>query len=49
VLRNTLVPTKVLIECANLTNPTDCKWASQPWWRQRFAEACVQALKDYYK
>jgi N-acetylmuramoyl-L-alanine amidase len=49
VLRNTLVPTKVLVECANLTNPTDCNWASRPWWRQRFAEAYVQALKDYYR
>ncbi|MCC6697367.1 MAG: N-acetylmuramoyl-L-alanine amidase [Candidatus Hydrogenedentes bacterium] len=49
VLRNTEVPTKVLIECANLTNPTDCKWISQPWWRQRFAEAYVEALKAYYR
>ncbi len=49
VLRNTMVPTKVLIECANLTNPTDCKWVSQPWWRQRFAEAYVEALKAYYR
>ena len=49
VLRNTEVPTKVLIECANLTNPTDCQWVSQPWWRQRFAEAYVEALKAYYR
>lgn len=49
VLRNTMVPTKVLIECANLTNPTDCKWVSQPWWRERFAEAYVEALKAYYR
>ncbi len=49
VLRNTMVPTKVLIECANLTNPTDCKWVSQPWWRQRFAEAYVEALKAFYQ
>lgn len=49
VLRNTMVPTKVLIECANLTNPTDCKWVSQPWWRQRFAEAYVEALKAHYR
>jgi N-acetylmuramoyl-L-alanine amidase len=48
VLRNTLVPTKVLVECANLTNPTDCQWVSQPWWRQRFAEAYVEALKAHY-
>ncbi|MCL4691660.1 MAG: N-acetylmuramoyl-L-alanine amidase [Candidatus Hydrogenedentes bacterium] len=49
VLRNTMVPTKVLVECANLTNPTDCKWVSQPWWRERFAEAYVEALKAYYR
>lgn len=49
VLRNTMVPTKVLVECANLTNETDSKWITQPWWRQRFAEAYVNALKAYYK
>ena len=49
VLRNTQVPTKVLIECANLTNPIDCKWVSQPWWRERFAEAYVEALKAFYR
>jgi N-acetylmuramoyl-L-alanine amidase len=49
VLRNTLVPTKVLVECANLTNETDSKWITQPWWRQRFAEAYVAALKAYYR
>ncbi|MDZ4858586.1 MAG: N-acetylmuramoyl-L-alanine amidase [Candidatus Hydrogenedentes bacterium] len=49
VLRNTLVPTKVLVECANLTNPIDCKWASQPWWRERYAEAYVAALKAHYR
>lgn len=48
VLRNTLVPTKVLVECANLTNEIDYKWLAQPWWRQRFAEAYVEALKRYY-
>lgn len=48
VLRNTIVPTKVLVECANLTNETDSKWITQPWWRQRFAEAYVNALKAYY-
>lgn len=49
VLRNTLIPTKVLVECANVTNPTDSKWITQPWWRQRFAEAYVTALKAYYR
>jgi len=49
VLRNTQVPTKVLIECANLTNEMDCKWVSQPWWREKFAEAYVEALKAFYR
>ena len=49
VLRNTIVPTKVLVECANLTNDTDSKWITQPWWRQRVAEAYVNALKAYYR
>ncbi|HRK33833.1 MAG TPA: N-acetylmuramoyl-L-alanine amidase [Candidatus Hydrogenedentes bacterium] len=49
VLRNNIVPTKVLVECANLTNPVDCKWASQPWWREKYAEAFVAALKAHYR
>ncbi len=48
VLRNTEVPTKVLIECANLLNPTDCERLGDPSWRQRFAEAYVDALRDFY-
>jgi len=48
VLRNNEIPTKVLIETANLTNDTDCKWVSQPWWRDQFADAYVAALKDYF-
>lgn len=48
VLRNNKVPTKVLIECANFTNETDCTRAAEPVWRQYFAEAYVNALKSYY-
>ena len=48
VLRNTLVPTKVLIECANLTNPTDQANLANPKWRQWFAEAFVDALRRHF-
>lgn len=48
VLRNTLIPTKVLIESANMTNDTDCKHLADPQWRQGFAEAYVDALKAYF-
>lgn len=48
VLRNTKVPTKILIETANLMNATDRKWLSDPWWRQQFARAYVDAVKVYF-
>ncbi len=48
VLRNTLIPTKVLVETANLTNPTDCKRLADPEWREWFAEAYVEALRSYF-
>ena len=48
VLRNTMVPTKVLIEVANMTNPTDCSRLADPEWRQLFAEAYVDALKAHF-
>jgi len=48
VLRNTKVPTKILIETANLQNATDRKRLADPWWRQQFARAYVDALKVYY-
>ncbi len=44
VLRNCSVPTKVLIETANMTNPQDQERLSDPQWRQAFAEAFVNAL-----
>lgn len=48
VLRNTAVPTKILIEVANMTNPTDQTHLANPQWRQWFAEAFVQALRNHY-
>jgi N-acetylmuramoyl-L-alanine amidase len=48
VLRNAQVPTKVLIEVANMTNPADQKHLANPEWRQWFAEAFVNALRDNF-
>lgn len=48
VLRNNLIPTKVLIEAANLTNPVDRQRLASPQWRQAFAEAYVAALRRYF-
>ncbi len=48
VLRNTMVPTKVLVEVANLTNPTDRERAADPKWRQWFAEAFVAAVIRHF-
>jgi N-acetylmuramoyl-L-alanine amidase len=48
VIRNTKVPTKILVETANMQNATDRKWLADPWWRQQFAQAYVDALKRYY-
>ena len=48
VLRNTAVPTKVLIEVANMTNPTDQQHLANPEWRQWFANAFVNALRNHF-
>lgn len=48
VIRNTKVPTKILVETANLKNATDRKRLADPWWREQFAKAYVDALKRYY-
>ncbi len=48
VLRNSAVPTKILIEMANMNNATDCSRLADPEWRETFAEAYVDALKAYY-
>lgn len=49
VIRNTKVPTKVLVETANLNNATDRQRLADPWWREEFAKAYVDALRVYYK
>jgi len=48
VLRNAQIPTKVLVEAANMTNSTDCERLADPEWREWFAEAYVDALRDYF-
>jgi N-acetylmuramoyl-L-alanine amidase len=48
VLRNTLIPIKLLIEVANMTNETDAERLADAKWRQEFAEAYVDALKKHY-
>jgi N-acetylmuramoyl-L-alanine amidase len=48
VLRNNEIPTKILVECANLTNSTDCSRVADPDWREWFAEAYVNALKRHF-
>lgn len=48
VLRNTKVPTKILIETANLQNATDRIRLADPDWREMFAQAYVSALKRHY-
>lgn len=49
VLNYCKVPTKILIEAANLENSTDRLRLADPWWRQEYAKAYVSALKRYYK
>ena len=48
VLNYTDAPTKVLIEAANMTNAKDQQRLADPDWRQWFAEAFVDALKNHY-
>ena len=47
VIRNSLVPTKVLLEVANMTNSTDQKRLADPKWRQWISEGFVHALKKH--
>jgi N-acetylmuramoyl-L-alanine amidase len=47
-IRHNIVPTKILVEVANLNNRDDCKLATDPAFRERYAEAFVHALKQYY-
>jgi N-acetylmuramoyl-L-alanine amidase len=48
VLRNTMVPTKVLVEVANVNNTTDQERLRDPEWREWFAEALVKTLEKHF-
>lgn len=48
VLRNCAVPTKVLIEVANMNNATDREHLSNPEWREWLASAIANALKQHF-
>ncbi|HOV33818.1 MAG TPA: N-acetylmuramoyl-L-alanine amidase, partial [Candidatus Hydrogenedens sp.] len=48
VLRNVEIPTKVLVECANLNNPNDLKNVANPAWRQKMAEIIAEAISNYF-
>ncbi len=48
VIRYNKVPTRVLVEAANLSNSTDRRRVADPKWRQWFAEAFVDAVKTYF-
>lgn len=48
VLRYNNIPTKVLVEVANMNNKQDQQRLSNPLWRQWFAKAFVNALRATY-
>ncbi len=48
VLRNTIVPCAVLIEVCNLNNREDAARIADPAFRQRVADAYIDALIKYY-
>jgi N-acetylmuramoyl-L-alanine amidase len=48
VIRHNLVPTKILVEVVNMNNTSDCKLLTDPDFREKFAAAFVNALKQYY-
>lgn len=48
VIRHNIVPTKILVEVANLRNRQDCKLVADAEFRERYAIAFVDALKQYY-
>jgi N-acetylmuramoyl-L-alanine amidase len=49
VLRGTMIPTKILVEAANIGNATDRKRLADPKWRQWFAEAFVKAVRKHFE
>ena len=48
VLRGTLIPTKVLVETANLRNETDCERLRDPEWRENFARGLANAIRAHF-
>jgi N-acetylmuramoyl-L-alanine amidase len=48
VIRHNIVPTKVLVEVGNLRNSEDLRLIADAGFRERFANAFVDALKQYY-
>lgn len=48
VLRCNIVPVEVLIEICNLSNNKDSQRLGKPSFRQKVAEAYVEALRNYY-
>jgi N-acetylmuramoyl-L-alanine amidase len=48
VLRCNIVPVEVLIEVANLSNAADSRRLADPSYRQKVADAYVDALRAYF-
>lgn len=48
VIRHNIVPTKILVEVANLRNYEDSRLIADHEFREKFAVAFVDALKHYY-
>jgi len=48
VLQHNKIPTKVLLETANMANATDRQRLANPEWRQLVAEGYVNALRAHY-
>lgn len=48
VLRNNVIPTKILLETCNLNNAQDAALMKDAGYRQRLAEAIVAALDEFY-
>lgn len=48
VIRNAKVPTRVLVETANVQNDYDRANLIDPQWRQAYAEAFVEALHNHF-
>ena len=49
VLKYNAVPTKILIETMNLQNRTDVSRIRNAWFRDRYAQALLEALLGFYK